>query len=162
MKADGKDDCKVPRKGSTTCVNCGKTGHMFRTCSNPITSFGIIAIGRYSRPDHLGTVEPIEPVEGLVYKDNFVVRTEVPEPDSLLYLMIQRKDTMGYINFIRGKYPDPRTRDGITLLKTYFDKMTYVEIQRIKDWTFRQIRDALWINRSGACYVREFEYAHHK
>ncbi|KAJ3085261.1 hypothetical protein HK102_000167, partial [Quaeritorhiza haematococci] len=125
------------------------------------SSFGIIAIRRYSDPRQLGTIERIEPVDGIVFKDQFN-RSEIPERDSLLYLMIQRKDTMGYIDFIRGKYPDPKTRDGLALLQTYFDEMTYAEIQRIKNWTFRQIWDTLWVNHSGACYVREFEYARHK
>ena len=54
------------------CNNCGKYGHLFRNCKNPIVSFGCI---------------------------QFRINNNVRE-----YLMICRKDTLGYIDFIRGKY----------------------------------------------------------
>ncbi len=55
------------------CNNCGKNGHMFHHCKQPITSIGIIAF-RYNK----GVVE---------------------------YLMIRRKDSLGFVDFMRGKYP---------------------------------------------------------
>ena len=62
------------------CNNCGKPGHLFHQCKMPITSIGII------------------------------VFRIVPNNDSnkmsneLQYLLIRRKDTLGYIDFMRGKY----------------------------------------------------------
>ena len=55
------------------CNNCGKHGHLFHQCKNPITSIGII-----------------------------VFNNDNPEIE---YLMIRRKDSLGYVDFIRGKYP---------------------------------------------------------
>ena len=54
------------------CNNCGKFGHLFRHCKNPIVSFGCVL---------------------------FRINNNVRE-----YLMICRKDTLGYIDFIREKY----------------------------------------------------------
>lgn len=56
------------------CNNCGKYGHLYYQCKFPITSHGIIAA---SFDSALNT-----------YK----------------YLMIRRKNTFGYIGFMRGKY----------------------------------------------------------
>jgi len=60
------------------CNNCGKTGHLFQQCNLPINSYGIIAF----------TFLPES-------------TTDAPVP---AYLMIRRKDSFGYIDFIRGKY----------------------------------------------------------
>ena len=57
-----------------TCNNCNKTGHLFHQCRLPITSYGII-VYRMNQP-----------------------KTEIE------FLMIRRKDSFGYIDFIRGKY----------------------------------------------------------
>ena len=56
------------------CNNCGKHGHLFHQCKNPITSIGII-----------------------VFNNKNVTDIE--------YLMIRRKDSLGYVDFMRGKYP---------------------------------------------------------
>lgn len=55
------------------CNNCGKTGHLFPHCKNPVTSIGIIAFRKGEK--------------------------------GIEYLMIRRKDSIGYFEFLRGKYP---------------------------------------------------------
>ena len=60
---------------NTFCNNCGKTGHPFHQCKLPITSIGIIA---------------------------FRIHPDTKEPQ---FLMIRRKDTLGYMDFMRGKFP---------------------------------------------------------
>jgi ADP-ribose pyrophosphatase YjhB (NUDIX family) len=57
------------------CNNCGKLGHSFHQCKLPITSNGII-----------------------VFRVNPVLKERE-------YLMIRRKDTLGYMDFMRGKFP---------------------------------------------------------
>jgi len=58
------------------CNNCGKKGHLFHQCKMPITSVGIIAFRKCPKE------------KGYGYE----------------YLMIRRKDTLGYLDFLRGKY----------------------------------------------------------
>ena len=55
------------------CNNCGKYGHLFHQCKNPITSIGIILFRKGKTGEHE-------------------------------FLMIRRKNTLGYIDFMRGKY----------------------------------------------------------
>jgi 8-oxo-dGTP pyrophosphatase MutT (NUDIX family) len=59
---------------TSVCSNCGKSGHFFRECREPITSLGIVA---FRRPD--GATEP-------------------------QWLLIRRRVSIGYIELMRGKY----------------------------------------------------------
>lgn len=55
------------------CNNCGKSGHLYHQCRQPITSIGIIAFR----------------------KNN----------DRIEYLLIRRCNSLGFADFIAGKYP---------------------------------------------------------
>ena len=59
------------------CNNCGAKGHLFRTCKDPILSCGILLIDKLSLP--------------------------VNSMDTRV-LMIRRKDSMSFAEFMRGKY----------------------------------------------------------
>ncbi len=72
---------------SSVCSNCGRTGHFFRECSEPITSLGIIAFRRR-------------------------VATSGTDVD---WLLIRRRVSIGFIEIMRGKY-EPRDKAGIQLL----------------------------------------------
>jgi hypothetical protein len=61
-------------KSNNICNNCGKPGHLFHQCKMPITSIGIVTF-RINK------------------------NSKMPE-----YLLIRRKETLGYIDFMRGKY----------------------------------------------------------
>lgn len=80
---------------SMACTNCGKTGHSYKECKEPITSIGIIAL-----------------------RDNNV-------------LMIQRKDSFAYIDFLRGKY-DP---ENATYIRTLFENMSTDELEDLRSGT---------------------------
>ena len=56
------------------CGNCGNLGHTYKRCRYPITSCGVI-----------------------LYKYNPDYKKEMN--NKYLYLLIQRKDTIGYVNF---------------------------------------------------------------
>ena len=59
------------------CNNCGEKGHLFRTCQDPVLSCGVVLID-----------SPTLPVE----------------PSTVRVLMIRRKDSMSFAEFMRGKY----------------------------------------------------------
>lgn len=93
------------RKTGTSCTNCGKSGHSYKECKEPITSIGIIAL-----------------------RDNHI-------------LMIQRKDSFAYIDFLRGKYDLENT----TYIQTLFENMSTDEVEDLRSGTSHyELWSALW------------------
>lgn len=93
-----------------TCNNCGKTGHQFYQCKIPITSFGVIAFRMH------------------------------PEKRQYEYLMIRRKDTLGYIDFLRGKY----TLHNKNYIMNMISQMTTAEKTRLRNGNFMELWKNLW------------------
>ncbi len=56
------------------------------------------------------------------------------------YLMIRRKDTLGYVDFIRGKY---QLHNNL-YLHNIFNEMTQEEKERIKQHNFNELWNILW------------------
>lgn len=105
---------------SSTCSNCGKTGHLFYQCKLPFTSYGIILF----RLNH----------------------EKIPE-----LLMIRRKDTFGYIDFIRGKYSVTNRFQ----IQKCIDEMTLEEKQRILTLPFSTLWFDLWSRPISNTYKSE-------
>jgi 8-oxo-dGTP pyrophosphatase MutT (NUDIX family) len=114
---------------SQQCTNCGITGHVFRNCLSPVTSYGIIAI-RYINDSHNKL---------LFSKDNNI--NNINNLNNLEFLLIQRKDSLSFVEFIRGKYNPYEEEYLIKLLKG----MTINEQQLILNSSF----DELWYNVWG-------------
>ena len=90
------------------CNNCGKLGHTYNQCSNPITSLGIITFNKHKKP--------------------------------LKYLLICRKDSLGYVEFVRGKYP-LYNKDYI---QNIINEMTIQEKTNLLTKSFDEIWKLLW------------------
>lgn len=99
------------------CNNCGKEGHVFRTCKDPIISCGIVLLR--------GIYEPLKlPVD----------------PTTVSALMVKRKDSMAYVEFIRGKYEVSDTE----YIKRLISNMTVSEEKAITEQTFETLWTQLW------------------
>jgi hypothetical protein len=59
------------------CNNCGEKGHVFRDCTHPIMSCGLILLDASKLPC---------------------------QPESVKVLMVRRKHSMAFTEFVRGKY----------------------------------------------------------
>ena len=79
------------------CRNCGMLGHVYKNCTRPITSYGIILINK-----------------------NKTAKNE--------YLLIQRKNTIAFSEFIFGKY----SLNNFDYIKTIFSRMSTEEMSLIK------------------------------
>ena len=95
------------------CNNCGNFGHTYNNCRHPILSYGII----------LYTID----------KESNIPRI----------VMIERKDSLSFIEFIRGKYKNPENRTYIELL---ISRMTNDEKMNLLKYSFDELWIKLWIH----------------
>ena len=102
------------------CNNCGEKGHVFRTCSYPIISCGLVLL----KGDDDPFVLP-------------VVNTK-----QVRVLMVRRKDSMSFMEFIRGKYEETDNNYICRLV----ENMTQDEQQKIMTLPFATLWAQLWGN----------------
>jgi len=95
------------------CNNCGGRGHLFRMCKDPVLSCGILLIDRGRLP---------------------VIAEEIR------VLMIRRKDSMSFAEFLRGKY-DPTN---LPYVSTLVKNMTLREQVSIATDSFETLWKNLW------------------
>lgn len=105
---------------NTYCTNCGKLGHNYKNCKNPIISYGIMLFK---------------------YETN------------LELLLVQRKDSISYIEFIRGKYSTTNTHKLLTILSN----ITKNELQMILSHDFDFLWNKLWSSNIDSVCIRKFE-----
>ena len=105
------------------CGNCGRPGHIYKQCREPIISLGIILFRRTSRGRE--------------------------------YLMIMRKDSLGYVELIRGNYP----LDDLEYLRAIVEEMTTEEKHKILNEDFSSLWNGLWVedNEKRAKYQKEYQ-----
>jgi 8-oxo-dGTP pyrophosphatase MutT (NUDIX family) len=139
------------------CINCGKLGHYNKECAEPITSAGMIlfkfdtnAIKYFLKKD-INVKYFTEKFNKLENKK--IVLTETKNilesidtgrldflKENISFLLIQRKQSLGYIEFIRGRY-EP---NDLELLIHLFHQMTMKEIKLIE--ANKNNFDILWNN----------------
>lgn len=102
------------------CNNCGDRGHPFRECTKPVLSCGIILLRSKSNPDG---------------------PTELPLlTDDIEVLMIRRKDSMSYTEFMRGKYDPSDT----AYVKRLMENMSQLELSNLRNQPFESLWAKLW------------------
>lgn len=101
------------------CNNCGERGHIFKTCTHPIISCGLMLL----RNKNGRLMLPVNPKE-----------VEV--------LMVRRKDSISYMDFLRGKYEISDS----TYIHELMRNMTKDEQRRIVELPFNVLWGLLWGN----------------
>jgi len=129
------------------CNNCGKNGHMYSNCSVPITSIGVIAFRKTSEYEKIEE----ENKEGQC-------ECEYDPENKYEYLMIQRTDSFGYVEFIRGKYSVYNCQ----YIKNIIDEMTVYEKNNILTKPFNELWSSLWGEYSGIQYRGEEQVSKNK
>ena len=137
MNENYKNIVKVNNK-NRYCTNCGKYGHEYKHCRDPVTSIGIILmrfdyneikqlfdnIIRNNKDEQINienkniSINNIDDIQLFSLLQNFIK-----------FMVICRKHTLGYSEFIRGRYK-PENVDGIIYL---FQQMVRNEIDKIAD-----------------------------
>lgn len=112
------------------CSNCGNYGHYVKTCVAPITSYGCIVIKLPKNFDQ---------AKELLMNENSVSGFENYIND-IKYLMIQRRDSLGYIEIIRGKY----RLNNISYIQYHVNIMTNEEHEKLLTKDFDVLWEGLW------------------
>lgn len=145
-----------------TCLNCGRKGHKFKECKFPITSYGIICLNFNN-----------EDLKPYIHSSNKSKYSSILDPEEysdsidrlkkeLKILMVCRKDTIGYIELIRGNYEI----DDVNYIEELFSFMTLKEKERILK--NKHNFDYLWIklwsldHQNVDCQRIENEYSNAK
>jgi len=145
----------IPKK-NYYCSNCNKRSHTFKTCTEPIISNGIIAI--YIKNFNVELIELLEDyliknlkIFGNEYNKNNIQNNKYLNNHYLLnsdvrikynninediqFLMVQRKNSLGYLEFIRGRY----TIENISSITHLLEQMSPEEINDINNQDFDKL-----------------------
>lgn len=142
------------------CGNCGNLGHTYRRCKLPITSCGVILYRinpLWKQTDNIVDIKNynIDVEENPIENNTQYLEDKI---DKFQYLLIQRKDTLGYVEFMRGKYDELNKEYIITLLET----MTKCEVKNIRKYSFDELWNMLWLNKNIKQYQTEYEISKRK
>ena len=145
---------------SVICVNCGIKGHYVKECNDPITSFGIIAFKNYDNISHKLNTN----LKDILEKIDINETNKENTTSNIKFLMRQRKDTMGYIDLMRGKYD---IRVGFEKLKNKkikvcLDEITQSEKKSLLTKSFDEIWNEIWLNHKSKCFLSEYKLAKEK
>lgn len=135
---------------SITCANCSGVGHTSKHCMKPITSYGIILF-RCKKDWN----------QAAILQSDKASATGFETPDiGVQYLLIQRKDSLGFVELIRGKYK----LGDYDYIKHNIVGMTQVERQRILTVPYDELWEKLWgpIKGGFQSYRNEKEHGRQK
>lgn len=127
------------------CSNCGKHGHVSRICKEPVTSLGAICV-KFSDTTMFTRFKDRLWRENGVSIPHFNMLHNVFLPkaseynDQVRFLLIQRRHSLGFLEFMRGRY-EIRDYQGITKL---FRLMSQDEINLIQNTEFNNIWSYVW------------------
>lgn len=148
---------KLSTKKVLQCSNCGKIGHLFKNCPDPITSYGIINVNfsNITDDDITNVLTKIHTINNNTPEINIPeyknLESFMNNQYNLSFLLIRRKHTLGFMEFVRGHYKIDNI-EGIIYL---FKQMIEYEIELIGKKDFDLIWEYTWgINSKN----REYEY----
>jgi 8-oxo-dGTP pyrophosphatase MutT (NUDIX family) len=118
----------IPQK--IVCTNCGIEGHVYRLCTAPITSYGVIAVRNLST-----TIN-----QSVFCSTNETITGTDNGGSQLEFLLICRKDTLSFVEFIRGKYNIAEE----TYLGNLFKGMTLAEHVKLLTMSFDDLWKSVW------------------
>jgi 8-oxo-dGTP pyrophosphatase MutT (NUDIX family) len=149
-------------KKNIICINCGKKGHFSKKCIQPITSIGIICI-QYENININTIIKYLKQLQNNISLSNNEIddilrirhillenNTENNTKDnnfneSIKYLMIRRRNSLNYVEFIRGKYD----LEDMEYLRNIANFLTIKEKEDILNYDFEYLWNNFWGDNYG-------------
>lgn len=125
------------RYSKMKCINCGKMGHSFRVCREPKTSYGIISIHidnieqnlKNIIINYLSSINNITDELTIPCENENALRKFSMYKEYIKLLLIMRKHTLGYMEFIKGRYSEIIPER----IAPLFEQMTPDEMKKIEN-----------------------------
>jgi len=144
------------------CSNCNKSNHEYKDCKEPITSWGIILVNlsditnNVKHRENINICNRISNISPQNYKD---LENLSKYMNNIKFLLIQRKHSIGYMDFLRGKYKI----DNIDQINSLFQHMNPREISKLKTGEFRELWNEMWNNDATKINnIKEYNNAENK
>jgi len=146
------------------CKNCGKNNHISYDCIEPIISNGIIGI-YFDELKHIN-IHDLEAYLLLHFKklkfdvnfNNIYASFNPPKKFNIKLLLIQRRHSIAYIEFLRGKYDT----NNILEIENILKNMIQSEIENIKMNDFDTLWNNLWDTGNIKNKYHNIEYSKSK
>lgn len=164
------------------CINCNKFGHKLKNCKEPITSYGIVNIKidcdeekKYQIlselsnccnnnirlvsndfPDIICDIK-VTKKKITLNKDYEGIHESIYQNvgkymDKIKFLMVSRKFSIGFIEFIRGKYDV----NNISEISNLFVQMTKEEINKIREKNYKLLVNDFTGQNINSKYAHEY------
>ena len=155
IKNNIEDTINSHEQDYTYCINCGKKGHYYKKCLYPIISIGIICLKfnkenlninlnqiiNYSKKIQNNYLFSIEEINKLKILKQIIINLDLKNfDDNIEYLMIRRKNSLNYIEFIRGKYDF----NNIEYLENIINLLSKEEKELLLNKEFNELWNDLW------------------
>lgn len=143
---------KRKNESKNICRNCNKVGHVYSNCKEPVMSYGILlfksmrnneqiknnnsSISKYNIKDDTKDWKLVRKNKKIIINDD----SNFYDDDKIKFLLIQRKDSLGFVELIRGRYKI----DNINFIRMIFEEMTVKEHYRILNLDFDTLWKQLW------------------
>ena len=155
-------------KKSFFCNNCGRTGHSNKNCNDAVTSCGVILIQFHMDDKHKDRLiekftkssrTNISTESGIGIDELRDVEIFSQYKNCVKFLLIRRKHTLGFTEFMRGRY---KIDDADGLIKL-FKQMTQEEINSIKVMKYDELWNLCWSeDKIKPIYHSEYQQSKYK
>jgi 8-oxo-dGTP pyrophosphatase MutT (NUDIX family) len=147
------------------CSNCLKLGHSTKSCNDPILSYGVICIkidgdlNINSRMLEKFLVNKTIDIDDFNFLNISNFNKIDYYKDKIKFLLVQRKHSFSYVEFMRGKY-DEKNKVAISNL---LNLMTLEELNAISMNDFQTLWNNLWKKTAKhKAFQKEYEMAESK
>jgi len=125
------------------CTNCGIDGHNYRECELPRTSYGLIVV---KLPHYLKNILHKQTKSINIYteqlrlsnNDDIIISDKIK--NDIEFVMVSRRHSLGFSEFIRGRYK----LGNVNEINYLFKQMQEYEIESIKNNNFEYLVNEYW------------------
>ena len=144
---------------NTYCYNCGNLTHYTKNCNEPKISLGIICTKIDNIKVNNYFFNKKIDIKSFNYK-NISNLNKIPFwQDKIKFLLVKRRYSVNYIEFIRGTY----NKNDIKQITHILKLMSKEEIYKILNNNFNYLWNELWKNTANnKCFIKEYNLSQEK